>query len=492
MASTARVDPPAWLTPLRPTTAERLQIARSWNGDSDSRFEVSIPELRALISDGYQATPTFYFRIISSQGVETGFSAWCRKLGLDLHMRIAEQLDDDAAAELETYARDVGNVNNWAAGFTSLFKYLDEVKQRTGIDVDALRVIGRPGKPLLAAALGTSSEADVRDESAEHTIEDSARRVHELLQEEKNVIVEGVAGSGKSHLLHALRPLYAHVEVVVFHPSTSYEEFVSGLRPTADNRFEGVAGVFVRACDRAAAQPDLEHLIFIDEINRANTPRVFGDLLLPLEKGKRARSASLGGRALHLTAPSGALGVTLQTPVGVDQRAVLVVPDNLHVLGTMNSTDRSVGTIDLALRRRFSWLSMEPMTTATLLSTPVLAAKIGGASDATRGDWLQVVEWYGQTNEALLNEIGPDARLGHAYVLGASSPRAAAQGLMAQLAEIAFTFNLAAERLEEIPAVELPGAQISLNAIYRGQGLGRRPSVLTQRLSAVPEDGSEG
>ncbi|KDP89658.1 hypothetical protein W824_15905 [Clavibacter cf. michiganensis LMG 26808] len=160
-----------------------------------------------------------------------------------------------------------------------------------------------------------------------------------------------------------------------------------------------------------------------------------------------------------------------------------MVPDNLHVLGTMNSTDRSVGTIDLALRRRFTWFSMEPLTAEALLQDTDFQSKKDGESAAAQEDWDQVVEWFGETNETLLTQIGPDARLGHAYVFGASSPLAAARSLVTQLAEIAFTFNLAPETLDEMPAVELRGEALSLNATYRGQGLGRRPSVVIQRLS---------
>ncbi|RII98187.1 MULTISPECIES: McrB family protein [Clavibacter] len=474
---------PMWMTPQRVTSAEKNEAALSWHDESDPRFQVSIPKLRELLESGYVATPRYYFKVVGDALGDTGFNAWCRKLGRDLHELVAQHVDDTIAAELEPLSRDIGNVMSWTQGFESIFPYLDAIERRTDIDVTTLTVVGRPGRPLLDAARGLALEAEPSGTHSALRREGNVDRVHRLLQQEKNVVVEGVAGSGKSHLLGGLTSLYSHVEVVVFHPSTSYEEFVSGLRPTQKGAFEGVAGTFVQACERAAQDPETQHLLFIDEINRANTSKVFGDLLLPIEKSKRADVHRLDGRALFVNAPDDTTSVTLQTPIGRDGCNRLVVPDNLHVLGTMNSTDRSVGTIDLALRRRFTWFSMEPLTAEALLQDTDFQSKKDGESAAAQEDWDQVVEWFGETNETLLTQIGPDARLGHAYVFGASSPLAAARSLVTQLAEIAFTFNLAPETLDEMPAVELRGEALSLNATYRGQGLGRRPSVVIQRLS---------
>ncbi|ALJ21775.1 AAA family ATPase [Microbacterium sp. No. 7] len=309
-----------------------------------------------------------------------------------------------------------------------------------------------------------------------------SREVERLLERHKNVVVEGVAGSGKSHLLEALvgtsrraaavAPYAGHDEVVVFHPSTSYEDFVCGLRPRRDGGFEGVAGVFVELCQRAAEDPDNGYLLFIDEINRANTARVLGDLLLPLEASKRARApraaasselsdAAEGGAVLRsaLFASKADMAepyptVRLQTPIvaptgsrlaalaGDRAFSYLVVPDNLHVLGTMNTTDRSTGTIDLALRRRFQWLTVEP------LGADELRAAIEGEFDADYAATLRtLVDAYSAANARLEHRIGPDARLGHSYFfqkddsgagIGAQEIEAALTG---QLAEVLYSFG---------------------------------------------------
>lgn len=302
---------------------------------------------------------------------------------------------------------------------------------------------------------------------------------------EPNIIVEGVAGSGKSHMLQELRSSGAYgskgsrIEVVVFHPSTSYEEFVSGIRPNfskqeGESDFVTQEGIFVQMCNRAAQDHDNTYLLFIDEINRANTSRVFGDLMLVLEKSKRQEFKGLAeeGRdgALFDTSVQEMPGdyVRLQTPIFKNGKEYnkLAVPTNLHVLGTMNTTDRSVGTIDLALRRRFHWITQPPCT-ADELET---AMKNAGENYPK-----EVADWYEDANTILLNQVGPDARLGHAYFFGKDGDEEAiAEALLNQLKEVAFTFNISQTILDDIGPVH--GQKI----ITRGSGLGARPDIVEE------------
>lgn len=302
---------------------------------------------------------------------------------------------------------------------------------------------------------------------------------------ELNIIVEGVAGSGKSHMLQELREsgLYGdnggRIEVVVFHPSTSYEEFVSGIRPNFNKQpdesdFVTQEGMFVQMCNRAAQDHDNAYLLFIDEINRANTARVFGDLMLVLEKSKRQEF-----KDLPETGRDGALFevdyqempgdyVRLQTPIFKNGKEYnkLAVPTNLHVLGTMNTTDRSVGTIDLALRRRFHWVTQHPLTAEELQKT----------MEENGEEYPEnIASWYENANIILLNQVGPDARLGHAYFFGKNgNAEAIADALLNQLKEVAFTFNVSQTILDEIGP--LHGQKIFI----RGAGLGARPDIVDE------------
>jgi len=166
----------------------------------------------------------------------------------------------------------------------------------------------------------------------------------------KNLILQGPPGTGKTWLAKRLAkaligrksPLPSQLRSVQFHPSLSYEDFVRGYRPSSDGLIL-TDGIFLQAVEAARAQPDLPHVLIIEEINRGNPSQVFGEMLTLLESTKRSRADAmelayrkLPGEKIH-------------------------VPDNLYIIGTMNIADRSLALVDLALRRRFAFVTLEPM-----------------------------------------------------------------------------------------------------------------------------------
>jgi len=342
----------------------------------------------------------------------------------------------------------------------------------------------------------------------------------ELLRDRDNVIVEGVAGCGKSMLWERFSkvPEFSdpeHRELAVFHSSTSYEEFVSGLRPTPDGGFEGTAGVFIDMCNRAASDPDGEYLLFIDEINRANTARVMGDLMLALEESKRVNKETLAGiqrdgallskdqlkASGDALTKAGAVWIRLQTPVTAPfnknpritrnspsrtrrtgrhiEYPYLIVPENLYVLGTMNTTDRSVGTIDLALRRRFEWYTMEPLA-EEVLKTELSKTR----SEEEVVELSGLFDWFGKTNESLRKSVSPDAQLGHSYFFQSGTPEAIAKRLLTQLAAIAEHFIFDPEAIGI--RTTLSGWQVG----PVGDGPGKR--MVVERMVVEPGENSNG
>ena len=169
------------------------------------------------------------------------------------------------------------------------------------------------------------------------------QEVNTLLQEKRQVILQGPPGTGKTYVARALAHHLAgsddRVTLVQFHPSYAYEDFVQGYRPAllenGQPGFRLTDGPLLRAAKRAQAEPDAPHFLLIDEINRGNLAKVFGELYFLLEY----RSDEI---QLQYSAEPFAL------------------PENLYIIGTMNTADRSIALVDLALRRRFHFVEFHP------------------------------------------------------------------------------------------------------------------------------------
>lgn len=167
------------------------------------------------------------------------------------------------------------------------------------------------------------------------------------LQSKKNLVLQGPPGTGKTWL--ARRLAYAligskddrRLVSVQFHPNLSYEDFVRGWRPTGNGRLDLVDGVFLNAVTEARNTPELPFVIVIEEINRGNPAQIFGELLTLMEDSKRSPT-----EAMRLAYPR--------------DTELVYVPENLFIIGTMNIADRSLALVDLALRRRFAFVYLEP------------------------------------------------------------------------------------------------------------------------------------
>ena len=188
---------------------------------------------------------------------------------------------------------------------------------------------------------------------AKQAVEQILRRA----QMKKNLILQGPPGTGKSWLAKKLSyaligskertQIRNRLRVVQFHPSLSYEDFVRGWRPTAGSTLELVDGIFLQTVQAATAEPDRPFVLIIEEINRGNPAQIFGEMLTLLENSKRTADEAI------------------ELAYRRREGERVFIPSNLHVIGTMNIADRSLALVDLALRRRFAFVDLEPVLNST-------------------------------------------------------------------------------------------------------------------------------
>lgn len=177
--------------------------------------------------------------------------------------------------------------------------------------------------------------------------EQQERDVVNLLKSRKFVILQGAPGTGKTYLAEKIgKEEYNTMFLTQFHAETSYSDLVEGIMPklgiTNSVVYERKEGILVEAIKHAIDNPDEKVLLIIDEINRANLSNVLGPVFYLFEPKRQ----SVAGQGLRLET----MGDTILNKV----------PDNLHVVATMNTADRSIAVVDFALRRRFAWYTIEP------------------------------------------------------------------------------------------------------------------------------------
>ena len=228
-------------------------------------------------------------------------------------------------------------------------------------------------------------------------------RILRRFREKKNLILQGPPGTGKTWLAKRLGMALIGYEaqepqlrVVQFHPNLSYEDFVRGWRPSGNGGLSLHEGVFMQMVKAALAEPSECYVLVIEEINRGNPAQIFGELLTLLEAGKRT--------------PRDAMQLCYPDPDGINRP--VYVPENLFVIGTMNIADRSLALVDLAFRRRFAFINLEPSLGEAWSDWVVNRRQMDAATAA------KIQQRFIQLNQTIAadNRLGKAFRIGHSYI----------------------------------------------------------------------------
>lgn len=229
---------------------------------------------------------------------------------------------------------------------------------------------------------------------------DEISSIIKRLKDKKNLILQGPPGTGKTWLAKKLAMALigekreSNITAVQFHPNLSYEDFIRGWRPSGEGKLSLCDGPFLKVVEEATENPNQTYIVVIEEINRGNPAQIFGEMLTLLEADKRTPTERLSLSYMR------------------DGEEPIYIPENLYIIGTMNIADRSLALVDLALRRRFAFINLNPEIGDVWLNW---VNREHGLDDA----FLQVIKAKMFSLNQKISEdpkLGKQFQIGHSYV----------------------------------------------------------------------------
>ena len=315
-----------------------------------------------------------------------------------------DTLNDKTVTQKVNALKDVERYFNFTIFGETDVEQLKQLKEQVTADESYKKYKGVPGSSIDYYIRFIESKPTVQENTAytekeflsEVFIEqqDLARLIS-LLENKKNLILKGAPGVGKTFIAKRLAYVMmkekdeTRVQMIQFHQSYSYEDFIEGFRPKAEGEgFELKQGPFVKFARKAARDPERDYFFIIDEINRGNMSKIFGELMMLIEADKRDDQINL-----------------------LYSNDRFSVPPNLYIIGMMNTADRSLALLDYALRRRFSFYEIKPAFQNETFKSYV--NKLENPDVLNR-----VIDEIRGLNHQIIEELGTGFQIGHSYFIG--------------------------------------------------------------------------
>lgn len=372
-------NPKIWsFTDLEPGVEQTYTI-RTDNGNFRRVHANYVAAKQGDLVIGYDASPTLRIESLCEISRDTDDeNLYFKKIkDFDSHLTFKQIKEDEVLAQMQFVQNPNGSL------FALTKKEFDHIMELLeGEDDDAA---------LPTSHAEAYTDADFLAEV--YVTPQDLATMKRILERKKNLILQGAPGTGKTFCAKRLAWAFmgerdnSRICFMQFHQNTTYDDVMAGYRPAEGGGFEAVPGEFLRFCDKAAQDPEGRPWFFIiDEINRANISKVFGELLMLIEAAHRDEAVKLPllGRSVK-------------------------VPSNLYLIGMMNTADRGLALIDYALRRRFSFFEMDPAFENEHFKTYL--ASIGNEKLS------QLAQIVAQVNEELAHDpsFGSGFRIGHSY-----------------------------------------------------------------------------